>query len=105
MKTFFGMFFSKPTEKSAHFKTLKAAYVSTWVIAGDSQSAESAAIKYINSQGWEVISLEEIVRETSEEDCPSQEAKLQFQKAQIYGVAAIFAASGVDTTGKDYSFN
>lgn len=104
-KTYIGMFLAKPTNESQHFKTLKAAHVTTWVVADNSQLAEAAAIKNITDAHWEVVSLEEKMRETAIEDCPSQEAKLQFQKAQIYGVSAIFAASGVDLSGKDYSFN
>jgi hypothetical protein len=104
-KTFFGTFLVKPTSESEHFKTLKSVYVNTWVVAEDSEQADAAAVKNIIDTRWEVVSSEEKMRETTIEDCPSQEATLQFQKAQIYGVSAFFVACGVDSSGKDYSFN
>jgi len=96
---------AKPTASSPHYKTLKAAYVNTWVVSENAKQATLSAAKNIRSCQWEVVSLEQEPIETTLEDCPSPEAESQFLKARQIGIATVFAAAGIDESGKYVSSN
>lgn len=95
----------RPDQKNPHYKTIKCAHVTTWVIANDLKSAEEKAVENIINDGWTVSEVEANARETTLQDCPSPEAAATFRKAQLYGVSAIFAATAVDAAGGNAPLN
>lgn len=71
-------------------------FINCWVKAKDETTAKDKAIKYINTQGWEVLNIDEIditIRERYSDESDSLEC---YDQAINLGIGAIFYTWPID---------
>ena len=89
-QTFFFMFAAKPKEAPRELDAVAGAYVNCWILGDSEQQAEQLARTAIDSNGWDVESLEEhrpVCREDYTEDTQGLE---YFEQAQVDGQVCVY---------------
>lgn len=89
-KIYYLLIEGKPFPDNPESKEVTGAYINCFVKAEGRPQAKAKAAEYINSEGWDVINIEEIrvVRREGYLDIP--ESLEGYDSAEEYGAGAIF---------------
>lgn len=90
MKIYYLFLEGKPFTNNEESKEVAGAYINCWVKAKNESSAKDLALKYIHTEGWEILNIEDIyiVNRKIYSDIP--ESLECYCQAKKYGVGAIF---------------
>jgi hypothetical protein len=99
MDIFYLLLEGKPCINNEESKEVAGAYINCWVKAKDETTAKDKAMKYINSQGWEPLNIEEIYITSRERYVDKPDSLECFEQAINCGVGAIIYTWPIDDEG------
>lgn len=86
----------KPYINNEEGKEVSGAYINCWVKANNETTAKDDAIKYINSQEWEPLNIEEMYVTNRERYIDEPDSLECYDQAINSGVGAIFYTWSID---------
>lgn len=86
----------KPYINNEESKEVAGAYINYWVKAKDTTTAKDTAIKYIRTQEWETLNIEEIYVTKRERYVDEPDSLECYDQAINSGVGAIFYTWPID---------
>jgi hypothetical protein len=90
MKIYYLLLEGKPNLNNEESKEVAGAYINCWVNAEDETIAKDKATKYINSQDWEPLNIEEVYITSRERYVDEPDSLECFEQAINCGIGAIF---------------
>jgi hypothetical protein len=79
-----------PLQNNAESREFAGAFINCWVNTEVKKTAEINAVKYVKSEGWKVINIEEIFIAERKRYLDEPTSLKCFDQAVKYGAAAIF---------------
>lgn len=100
MKIYYLLLEGKPDINNEESKEVAGAYINCWVKAKDEAAAKDKAIRYIKTQEWEPLNIEEIFVVNRERYVDEPDSLECFEGAINYGVGAIFYTWPISEEGE-----
>ena len=90
MNIYYLLIQARPYTNNDEAKEVGGAYINCWVNAKNQKSAIKIAKHYIDSEGWETISIEEVYLSSRNYYDDEPDSQSCFDSARKYGIGAIF---------------